>query len=171
MNKTTNTRVNPNAAVIPQALWEAVNSEDRNNRALNQESIAVGDRITIVALPEKLSSFATKDTAGNDTTVEFCSLVTSGDRRNLSLGALVGTNKREKWFNAAERAGEVEIADGFNISEAFETSTNREADVLVEIAEKYIGTTFQCEAVATHCGARGNRTYYLWSIVNESKKK
>jgi hypothetical protein len=171
MDKTTNVRVNPNAAVIPQTLWEAVNSEDRNNRALNQESIAIGDRVTIEALPEKLSSFATKDSAGNDTTVEFCSLVTRGDRRNLSLGALVGTNKRNKWFNAAERAGNVEIADGFDINSAFELSTNREADVLVEIAENYIGTTFQCEAIATECGARGNRTFYLWSIVNDSKKK
>ena len=154
---------------VPATLAEQVTSSERNNRTLNSEGVAVGDRVKIEALPEALSEFTeilSKEqlNAGKKPEVrKFVNLATSGDRSNLSLGALVGTPKRVKYFTPKYITDQLE---GFDLKDAVQLP-QREADAVKEIADKYIGTTFECVAMAENCGSAGNRTFYLWRIVED----
>ena len=151
--------------VIPATLAEQVTSKERNNRTLNSEGVMVGDQITVVGLPDELSSFVSgKNADGTDNVIEFVNLLTEGDRSNLSLGALVGTPKRKKYF-AADGGYITEVMEGFNLDDAVRLP-QREGDAIRAIAEHYLGTTFECVAVAEGCGRDGQRKFYLWRIVD-----
>lgn len=126
-----------------------VTSEERNNRALNQEGMEVGDKITILGVAEKVSSFT-----GEDGKVrQYVEVMTTGDRNSVSISRLVGTAKRAKYFgdDYATKYGKVlELP-------------RREGDALIEVT-KLVGKTFAVAAVAEECG-QFDQTFYLFAEV------
>lgn len=150
--------------VIPATLAEQVTAKDRNNRTLNSEGVAVGDKVTLIGFPEELSEFTSGTNAdGSPRTIKFVNLLTEGDRSNLSLGALVGTPKRAKYF-AKDGGYLAEAMEGVNLDEAVKLP-QREGDAIRALAKDYIGTTFECIAVAEGCGRTGQSKFYLWRVV------
>ena len=148
---------------VPATLAEQVTSAERNNRTLNSEGVGVGDKIKIVALPEKLSEFENGvDANGKPRITKFVNLATEGDRANLSLGALVGTPKRAKYFTDEYVT---DVAKDFEKREIL-TLPQREADALKYVADNLIGKTVECVCVAENCGRDANRTFYLWSLID-----
>lgn len=148
---------------VPPTLAEQVTSTDRNNRTLNAESVSVGDKVKIVALPEKLSEFENGvDANGKPRITKFVNLATEGDRANLSLGALVGTPKRKKYFTQEFISDVVKDLK----PEEILTLPQREADAIKYVADNLIGKTVECVAVAENCGRDANRTFYLWRLVD-----
>lgn len=157
---------------VPSTLAEQVTSSERNNRTLNSEGVTVGDKIKIIALPEKLSEFENGvDANGKPRITKFVNLATEGDRANLSLGALVGTPKRATYFSTKYVE---DVAEEYKLKEG-ETEYDfkgvlalpqREADAVKYVADNLIGKTVECVAVAINCGRNANRTFYLWRLID-----
>ena len=148
---------------VPSTLAEQVTSAERNNRTLNSEGVMVGCKVKIVALPEKLSEFENGiNDDGSPRITKFVNLSTEGDRQNLSLGALVGTPKRKKYFTDKYVT---DVAEDFEKREIL-TLPQREADALKYVADNLLGKTVECVCVAENCGRDNNRSFYLWSLVD-----
>ena len=148
---------------VPATLAEQVTSSERNNRTLNSEGVMVGDKIKIVSLPEKLSEFENGvDANGKPRITKFVNLSTEGDRQNLSLGALVGTPKRAKYFTDTYITDKAKDFDEREIL----TLPQREADALKYVADNLLGKTVECVCVADRCGRDANRQFYLWTLID-----
>lgn len=135
------------AAGISEEVAAFVMSEQRNNRILNQEGMEVGDKITIVGVADKVSSFT-----GEDGKVrQYVEVMTTGDRNSISISRLVGTSKRAKYFgdDYATKYGKIlELP-------------RHEGDALIEVT-KLIGHTFVVAAIAEECG-QFSQTFYLFA--------
>lgn len=135
------------AAGISEEIAEFVMSENRNNRVLNQEGMEVGDRITIVGVADKVSSFT-----GEDGKVrQYVEVMTTGDRNSISISRLVGTSKRAKYFGDDYSTKYGKILE----------LPRREGDALIEVT-KLIGHTFVVAAIAEECG-QFSQTFYLFA--------
>lgn len=121
----------------------------RNNRALNNEGLSVGDIFTIEGIDEKPSEFVTDD----GETRQFANVLTSGDRDTISIGRLVGTNKRATYFGANYKEQYPNILE----------LPRREGDALVEILANYIGKTVKVVAEAESKRYPG-QYYYLFEV-------
>lgn len=134
-----------------------VMSDQRNNRALNQEGMEIGDKFTIIGVAGKPSEHVIDGQSR-----QWVDVLTTGDRNTISISRLVGTAKRNKYF--AEGRPENEVINGGYDSAKVLTLPNREGDALVEIMSKHIGKTYQVVAIAENCG-NFDQTFYLFAEV------
>jgi hypothetical protein len=123
-------------------------SKDRNNKALNQEGMEIGDTITLAAMPTTV----TENIIGGKA-ARWLDIICTGDRSAISISRLVGTAKVAKYFGD-------EIAANPKILKL----PRREADALEAIRTQYIGHTFRVAAIAEECG-QFEQTYYLFEEV------
>lgn len=149
---------------ISPEIVNFVLSDERNNRILNQENMALSDKITIVGIADKVSESTIEGKSR-----KWVDVLTTGDRNTISISRLVGTTKRVKYFNA-KRDGETE--DGEPLFEALPnwesrkllTLPNREGDALNEIAQNHINKQYEVVAIARGCG-QYSQTFYLFAEV------
>lgn len=144
------------AAGLSEEVAAFVMSEQRNNRVLNQESIEVGNKITIVGIADKVS----ESVIGNESR-QWVDVLTTGDRSTITISRLVGTAKRNKYF-ANDRPETEIIAGGYDPAKVL-TLPNREAEALVAV-QKLVGKTYQVVAIAENCG-QFDQTFYLFAEV------
>lgn len=144
------------AAGLSEEVAAFVMSEQRNNRVLNQESIEVGNKITIVGVADKVS-----ESVINNESRQWVDVLTTGDRSTITISRLVGTAKRNKYF-ANDRPETEIIAGGYDPAKVL-TLPNREAEALVAV-QKLVGKTYQVVAIAENCG-QFDQTFYLFAEV------
>lgn len=144
------------AAGLSEEVAAFVMSEQRNNRVLNQESIEVGNKITIVGIADKVS----ESVIGKEIR-QWVDVLTTGDRNTITISRLVGTAKRNKYF-ANDRPETEIIAGGYDPAKVL-TLPNREAEALVAV-QKLVGKTYQVVAIAENCG-QFDQTFYLFAEV------
>lgn len=144
------------AAGLSEEVVAFVMSEQRNNRALNQEGMEIGDKITIVGVADKVS-----ESVIDNQNRQWVDVLTTGDRNTISISRLVGTAKRNKYFADGRPETEV-IAGGYDASKVL-TLPNREAEALVAV-QKLVGKTYQVVAIAENCG-QFDQTFYLFAEV------
>lgn len=144
------------AAGLSEEVAAFVMSEQRNNRALNQEGMEIGDKITIVGVADKVS-----ESVIDNQNRQWVDVLTTGDRNTISISRLVGTAKRNKYFADGRPETEV-IAGGYDASKVL-TLPNREAEALVAV-QKLVGKTYQVVAIAENCG-QFDQTFYLFAEV------
>lgn len=146
------------AAGISEEVAAFVLSKERNNRALNQEGMEIGDKITIVGVADKVSEFT-----GDDGGVrKYVDVMTTGDRNSISISRLVGTAKRAKYF-ASDRPDTTIIEGGYDPAKVLNLPRH-EADALMAVAGLK-GHTYQVVAIAEDCGTY-SQTYYLFAEIN-----
>lgn len=146
------------AAGISEEVAAFVLSKERNNRALNQEGMEIGDKITIIGVADKVSEFT-----GDDGGVrKYVDVMTTGDRNSISISRLVGTAKRAKYF-APDRPDTTIIAGGYDEAKVLNLPRH-EADALMAVVGLK-GKTYQVVAIAEDCGAY-SQTYYLFAEIN-----
>lgn len=143
-------------AGLSEEVANFVMSENRNNRALNQEGMEIGDKITIVGVADKVSESVIDGVAR-----QWVDVATTGDRNTISISRLVGTSKRTKYF-AEGRPETTVIKDGYNAEKVL-TLPNREGDALVAVMG-LVGKTYQVVAIAENCG-QFDQTFYLFAEV------
>lgn len=143
-------------AGLSEEVANFVMSENRNNRALNQEGMEIGDKITIVGIADKVS-----ESVIDGVSRQWVDVVTTGDRNTISISRLVGTSKRAKYF-AAGRPETTVISGGYDAEKAL-TLPNREGDALVAVMG-LVGKTYQVVAIAENCG-QFDQTFYLFAEV------
>lgn len=144
------------AAGLSEEVAEFVMSKQRNNRALNQEGMELGDKITIVGIADKVS-----ESVINNESRQWVDVLTTGDRNTITISRLVGTAKRNKYFADGRPETEV-IASGYDPAKVL-TLPNREAEALIAV-QKLIGKTYQVVAIAENCG-QFDQTFYLFAEV------
>lgn len=145
------------AAGLSEQVADFVLSKQRNNRALNQEGMEVGDKITIVGVADK-----TSDSVIDNVRREWVDVLTTGDRNTISISRLVGTSKRNKYF--AEGRPETTVIEGGYDAKKVLTLPNREADALIAVLANHVGKTYQVVAIAENCG-QFDQTFYLFAEV------
>lgn len=145
------------AAGLSEEVAAFVMSDQRNNRALNQEGMEIGDKFTIIGVADKPSAH---EIGGQSR--QWVDVLTTGDRNTISISRLVGTAKRNKYFAEGRPETEV-IAGGYDANKVL-TLPNREGDALVEVMSKHIGKTYQVVAIAENCG-NFDQTFYLFAEV------
>lgn len=143
-------------AGLSEEVANFVMSENRNNRALNQEGMEIGDKITIVGVADKVSESVIDGVAR-----QWVDVATTGDRNTISISRLVGTSKRAKYF--AEGRPETTVISGGYDAEKVLTLPNREGDALVAVMG-LVGKTYQVVAIAENCG-QFDQTFYLFAEV------
>lgn len=141
---------------ISEEVAAFVMSEQRNNRALNQEGMEIGDKITIVGVADKVS-----ESVIDNQNRQWVDVLTTGDRNTISISRLVGTAKRYKYFAKGRPETEI-IAGGYDPAEVL-TLPNREAEALIAV-QKLVGKTYQVVAIAEKCG-QFDQTFYLFAEV------
>lgn len=144
------------AAGLSEEVAAFVMSEQRNNRALNQEGMEIGDKITIVGVADKVS-----ESVIDNQNRQWVDVLTTGDRNTISISRLVGTAKRNKYFAAGRPETEV-IAGGYDADKVLNLP-NREAEALIAV-QKLVGKTYQVVAIAENCG-QFDQTFYLFAEV------
>lgn len=144
-------------AGLSEKVAEFVFSTDRNNKALNQEGMEIGDKITIVKVADD-----TSESVIDNVRREWVDVITTGDRSSISISRLVGTAKRAKYF--AKGRKETQVIEGDYDESKVLTLPHREADALIEVATKLVGKTYQVVAIAEDCGIY-SQTYYLFAEV------
>lgn len=144
------------AAGLSEEVAAFVMSEQRNNRALNQEGMEIGDKITIVGVADK-----TSESVIDNQKREWVDVLTTGDRNTISISRLVGTAKRNKYF-AAGRPETTVIDGGFDATKVLELPRH-EADALIAVLGLK-GKTYQVVAIAENCG-QFDQTFYLFAEV------
>lgn len=144
------------AAGLSEEVAAFVMSETRNNRALNQEGMEIGDKITIVGVADK-----TSESVIDNQKREWVDVLTTGDRNTISISRLVGTAKRAKYF--APSRPETTVIEGGYDPEKVLTLPNHEADALVAVLGLK-GKTYQVVAIAENCG-QFDQTFYLFAEV------
>lgn len=144
------------AAGLSEEVAAFVMSEQRNNRALNQEGMEIGDKITIVGIADKVS-----ESVIDNQNRQWVDVLTTGDRNTITISRLVGTAKRNKYF-ANDRPETEVIAGGYDPAKVL-TLPNREAEALVAV-QKLVGKTYQVVAIAENCG-QFDQTFYLFAEV------
>lgn len=152
-------------AGISEEIASFVMSKERDNRTLNQEGIEIGDKFTIIGIADKPSEQSIEGKMR-----KWVDVLTTGDRQTISIARLVGTSKRNKYFDKTKRAGEnedgellVELSEDFTSRKLLELP-NREADALVEVATNHINKTYECVGIARECG-QYNATFLLFAEV------
>lgn len=143
-------------AGLSEEVANFVMSENRSNRALNQEGMEIGDKITIVGVADKVSESVIDGVAR-----QWVDVATTGDRNTISISRLVGTSKRSKYF--AENRPETTVISGGYDAEKVLTLPNREGDALVAVMG-LVGKTYQVVAIAENCG-QFDQTFYLFAEV------
>lgn len=143
-------------AGLSEEVANFVMSENRNNRALNQEGMEIGDKITIVGVADKVS-----ESVIDGVSRQWVDVATTGDRNTISISRLVGTSKRAKYF--AEGRPETTVISGGYDAEKVLTLPNREGDALVAVMG-LVGKTYQVVAIAENCG-QFDQTFYLFAEV------
>lgn len=143
-------------AGISEEVANFVMSENRNNRALNQEGMEIGDKITITGIADKPS-----ESVIDGQSRQWVDVLTSGDRNSVSISRLVGTAKRNKYF--AENRPETEVIAGGYDAKKVLTLPNREGDALAAVIG-LVGKTYQVVAIAENCG-NFDQTFYLFAEV------
>lgn len=144
------------AAGLSEEVAAFVMSEQRNNRALNQEGMEIGDKITIVGVADK-----TSESVIDNQKREWVDVLTTGDRNTISISRLVGTAKRNKYF-AAGRPETTVIDGGYDPAKVLELPRH-EADALIAVLGLK-GKTYQVVAIAENCG-QFDQTFYLFAEV------
>lgn len=144
------------AAGLSEEVAAFVMSEQRNNRALNQEGMEIGDKITIVGIADKVS-----ESVIDNESRQWVDVLTTGDRNTITISRLVGTAKRNKYFANGRPETEI-IAGGYDPAKVL-TLPNREAEALVAV-QKLVGKTYQVVAIAENCG-QFDQTFYLFAEV------
>lgn len=159
---------------IPKGILDFAFSEERGDRVLNQESLMVGDTITLNGFPE---TKAEGEVQGKHR--EWIALDCSGARSTVSLSRLIGTQKmsyfdvRRKDMPATDPDANydtlLEIADGENLEEIISKGdylklSQRERQAICELQADYIGKTLKIVAIAHECG-RFNAEYCLFKVV------
>lgn len=144
------------AAGLSEEVAAFVMSKQRNNRALNQEGMEIGDKITIVGIADKVS-----ESVIDNESRQWVDVLTTGDRNTITISRLVGTAKRNKYFANGRPETEV-IAGGYDPAKVL-TLPNREAEALVAV-QKLVGKTYQVVAIAENCG-QFDQTFYLFAEV------
>lgn len=144
------------AAGLSEEVAAFVMSEQRNNRALNQEGMEIGDKITIVGVADKVS-----ESVIDGQNRQWIDVLTTGDRNTVSISRLVGTAKRNKYFADGRPETEV-IAGGYDADKVL-VLPNREAEALIAV-QKLVGKTYQVVAIAENCG-QFDQTFYLFAEV------
>ena len=144
------------AAGLSEEVAEFVMSKQRNNRALNQEGMEIGDKITIVGVADK-----TSESVIDNQKREWVDVLTTGDRNTISISRLVGTAKRAKYF-ADGRPDTTIIEGGYNADKVL-TLPRHEADALIAVLGLK-GKTYQVVAIAENCG-QFDQTFYLFAEV------
>lgn len=144
------------AAGLSEEVAAFVMSEQRNNRALNQEGMEIGDKITIVGVADKVS-----ESVIDNQNRQWVDVLTTGDRNTITISRLVGTAKRNKYFANGRPETEI-IAGGYDPAKVL-TLPNREAEALVAV-QKLVGKTYQVVAIAENCG-QFDQTFYLFAEV------
>lgn len=144
------------AAGLSEEVAAFVTGEQRNNKALNQEGMEIGDRITIVGVADKPS-----ESVIDDQVRQWVDVLTTGDRNTISISRLVGTAKRAKYF--ASGRPETQIISGGYDPEKVLTLPRREGDALVTVLG-LVGKTYQVVAIAEECG-NFDQTFYLFAEV------
>lgn len=144
------------AAGLSEEVAAFVMSKQRNNRALNQEGMEIGDKITIVGVADKVS-----ESVIDNQNRQWVDVLTTGDRNTVSISRLVGTAKRNKYFANGRPETEI-IAGGYDPAKVL-TLPNREAEALVAV-QKLVGKTYQVVAIAENCG-QFDQTFYLFAEV------
>lgn len=144
------------AAGLSEEVAAFVMSKQRNNRALNQEGMEIGDKITIVGIADKVS-----ESVIDNESRQWVDVLTTGDRNTITISRLVGTAKRNKYFANGRPETEI-IAGGYDPAKVL-TLPNREAEALVAV-QKLVGKTYQVVAIAENCG-QFDQTFYLFAEV------
>lgn len=134
-----------------------VTSDKRNNKALNQEGLAIGDTITITGVADKVTEQVID---GN--VRQWVDVLTTGDRNSISIARLVGTAKRAKYFDK-DRADTEFAPDKYDANKVL-ALPNREADALKAVMENCVGHTYKVVAIAEKCG-QFDQTFYLFAEV------
>ena len=144
-------------AGLSQDVAEFVLSKERDNKALNQEGMEIGDKITIVGVADKVSEF----TGDDDQVRKYVDVMTTGDRNTISISRLVGTAKRARYF--AKDRKETQVIEGGYKDEDLLVLPRHEADALIAVLG-LVGKTYQVVAIAEDCGIY-SQTYYLFAEV------
>ena len=144
-------------AGLSQDVAEFVLSNERDNKALNQEGMEIGDKITIVGVADKVSQFTGKDGEVR----KYVDVMTTGDRNTISISRLVGTAKRARYFDK-DREGTQVIKGGYKDEDVL-VLPRHEADALIAVLGLK-GKTYQVVAIAEDCGIY-SQTYYLFAEV------
>lgn len=142
------------AVGLSEEVAAFVTSDARNNRALNQEGMEIGDTITITGVADKVS-----ESVIDGQNRQWVDVLTTGDRQTISISRLVGTSKRSKYF--ADGRAETQVIDGGYKPEDVLTLPNREADALVTVLG-LVGNTYKVVAIAENCG-QFDQTFYLFA--------
>lgn len=107
------------------------------------EGLSVGDKFTIT--PNEAGQVIV---AGEYNSTDFLRVLCTGDRANISMTALLGTSKPNKYFNSD--GYKPEFMDGYTaekaIAEAWKPESRIEKEIAPTIAKNYVGATFTCIA-------------------------
>lgn len=144
------------AVGLSEEVAAFVTSDNRNNRALNQEGMEIGDTITITGVADKVS-----ESVIDGQNRQWVDVLTTGDRQAISIARLVGTAKRSKYFANGRKETQV-ISGGYKPEDVL-TLPNREADALVAVLG-LVGNTYKVVAIAENCG-QFDQTFYLFAKV------
>jgi hypothetical protein len=141
------------SAGISEEIAAFVMSENRNNRALNQEGMEIGDKITIVGISDKPS-----ESVIDGVSRQWVDVLTTGDRNTVSIARLVGTQKRSKYFKEGRNEQKKAYAP-----EKLLTLPSREGDALTAVIG-LVGKTYEVVEIAENCG-NFDQTFYLFAEV------
>ena len=125
--------------------------EDGVRQTINVEEIEEGDTITIVGVPDTISTGKI-----NDVERKWLTVNCTGDRDSVSLATLVGTAKVGKHFGE-EKA---KLPDLVRLP-------HNKMEAVIAVEENLVGKTIRCVAKVEVENPRfdNSMTYYLWQIV------
>lgn len=144
------------SAGLSENVAKFLNSPVQGGARFNNDPLSIGDTITIGGISEELGEFDGSNYVNIDCT---------GDRQILSLGKLVGTPKRKKYF-AVESTTKHVLADGvtWDSADLLDLTQMTKAEAAVHVNTNLVGHTFEVVGIAYDCGYVG-RTFVLWREV------
>lgn len=147
--------------------------EEKKNKQVNAEGLAIGDEITLLKPAEKVESQTFE--RGEQRWADF---LCDGAASSISISRLIGTRKVAKYFdpkrNVDDNGNEILEPDSkepyvelmqYNPENILQLSTNRMWDAFVEVAQMIQAAdgklNLRLVGIARGCG-RYNQTFYLF---------
>lgn len=149
------------SAGLSENVAKFLSSAAQKEARFNNDPLSIGDTITISGISEQLGEFDGSNYVNIDCT---------GDRQILSLGKLVGTPKRKKYFGVDSATKHV-LADGvtWDSADLLDLTQMTKGEAAVHVNSNLKGHTFEVVGIAYDCGYVG-RTFVLWREVGKPKK-
>lgn len=151
------------SAGLSENVAKFLSSAAQKEARFNNDPLSLGDKITIAEIDAELGEFDGSNFVNVRCTAD-------SDRQVLSLGKLVGTPKRAKYFGADSATKHV-LADGVTPSDAnlLDLTQMTKGEAAVHVNTNLKGHTFEVVGIAYDCGYVG-RTFVLWREVGKPKK-